>query len=387
MKYAGYVDETTGLPIVYKSYPVSSVLGHDGPYAQKAAVAKQRVKGSGGKLCIIEEIDSSPSRSKSLASAETSSRVEAAQVSGDVQCRIALFIDGGGGCDSGIPLFDFLALASGQDGIVPPGQPSSTLRGIIKSPKMKSCNEKGNVHKSQLLNAPIPYDVTTFVSEVLGFDALDDCNWILTAKTNVETMPTVDLSPFLLSVSTRGSKTDCILPFPVDTRKTSITYNNKNCALDIRMPLLQSALNLDGGPDPGSRQYEIQYAFSDRKDKAIDGRACISDETPKRSEHNSNATKGEKFSSYFLDANIGDEDIDARQLPEDAFHSQDVLSQHMLRRQEDEREKRRSGGKNSHGRDGADTEYVNVDDFRPPTLTDTTPNDISMSCDLIMSLV
>jgi hypothetical protein len=43
-----------------------------------------------------------------------------------------------------------------------------------------------------------------------------------------------------------------------------------------------------------------------------------------RSEHDctshGNATKEVMFSSYFLEANMDDEDIDTQQLPEDAFH-------------------------------------------------------------------
>jgi hypothetical protein len=122
-------------------------------------------------------------------------------------------------------MFDFLRQVADRDGIVPPGQPSFTLRENIKSPELKPYDERGNVHKSQLLKALIPYDVTTFVRDESGFDAVKDHSWVVIAKanattsTNVATTPIDDVSPFLLTVSTRNAKTECILPFPIDTAK------------------------------------------------------------------------------------------------------------------------------------------------------------------------
>jgi hypothetical protein len=389
MKYAGYVNEATGLPIVYQSSQ-SSAHGHDGPDAPKAAVARQRVKGSGGKSCIIEEIDSSTSRPKSLASAEVPPRIEVANAMENARVRIELFIDAGG-CNRDMPLFDFLSLVAEMDGIVSPGQPSLMLRGIIKSPAITFCEKNENVDKSQLLKAPIPSNVMTFAHDGSGFDALDDRSWIIVAKINVPTIPTVDLSPFLLSVST-GSKTECVLPYPVDIRKADITYNSGNGALEIRMPLLRSALNVDDGPDPGTRQYEIQYAISDRHDKTtyrgarnddVARRRCDSNLTPG---HDS-AARGFKVGLYSLGDNTVDVEVDAQRLPEDAFHSQDALSRHMLWQQKDEREKRRGSAESSRGRDGADTEYINVDDFMPTTVPNATRKDTSKSGDLIAGLV
>jgi hypothetical protein len=388
MKYAGYVDETSGLPIIHETAQSS----HDGMGAQKAAVAKQRVKGHGGKSAIIEELDSGPSRlgiENSLAVTKISSQIESTHVRENI--RIELFI--GGGCKDCMPLFGFLRLVADQDGIVPPGQPSLTLREIIKSPELKPCDDRDNVHKSQLLKAPIPYDVTTFVRDVSGLDSVKDRSWIIIAKatastsTNVATTPMVDLSPFLLSVSTRNAKTECILPFPVDTRQAAITYNNRSGDLEIRMPLLQSTLNLE---DPGTRQFEIQNAIGGhRSGGTIDGR-MYSVMDLERSEHDctshGNATKEVMFSSYFLEANMDDEDIDTQQLPEDAFHSQDILSRHLLQQQNDERVMPRNA-KNDHGRREADTEYINVDDFRLVRSNKGAAKTISSSSDLVMGLV
>jgi len=62
MRYAGYVDEATGLPILPRGGVESeSLLGDLSgvDMEQKPAVAKQRVKGHGGKSAIIEEVESS----------------------------------------------------------------------------------------------------------------------------------------------------------------------------------------------------------------------------------------------------------------------------------------------------------------------------------------
>ena len=391
MKYAGYVDERTGLPIIRESpQSLPRLHGHDGgPPAQRAVVAKQRVKGHGGKSCIIEEMDSCPSRrpgieeENSLASPETVlSRVESTRrAGGNARLRIELFI---GGSEQGcMPLFDFLKLASDREGIVPPGQPSFTLRGIIKSPELKPRKEEEeNIHESQLLNAPIPYDIATFVQGMSGPDAVDDRGWVAIAKANASSTmgaPTVDLSPFLLCVSMGDAKTECILPFPVDnSRQTTITYNIVHGELEIHMPLLRSSLHLEHGPDPGTPQYKIQNALSGGKSgDAIDGSACSDI---------GNATKEVMIGSYFLDGQTADEDIvnETRELPEDLFHSQDVLSRHLLQQREDKREIRCSAN-DKQSRDKADAE--SVDDFRPKPPKGTAAVGVSMSNDLVMGLV
>jgi hypothetical protein len=350
-------------------------------------VAKQRVKGHGGKSCIIEEMDSCPSRrpgieeENSLASTDISSLVESTHhAGGNVRLRIELFI-GGGGCGGRMPLFDFLKLAADREGILPPGQPSFTLRGIIKSPELKPRDkEEENTHESQLLKAPIPCDIATFFQEASGSDAVDDRGWVVIAKANASSTsaPTVDLSPFLLCVSTGDAKTECILPFPVDCRKTTITYNIGNGELEICMPLLRSSLHLEHGPDPGTPQYEIQNALRGGKSgDTFDGSACSD---------MGNAAKEVMSGSYFLDGQTADEDIvnEPRELPEDLFHSQDVLSRHLLQQREDEREIRRSA-EDKQGRDGADVEYVDHSKPKPPK--GTAALGVSMSNDLVMGLV
>jgi hypothetical protein len=472
MKYVGYVDEVTGLPIssIHKYStppPQSSLLCHerdDGPTTiQKASVAKQRVKGHGGKkTLIIEEMDSNPTKSpgrvtekslpsplKKLSSLFVDESTRSKEVS---HFRIELLMAAGDGCqDCRMPLFDFLKLVTNQ-ATSQHQLTSLSLREMIRNPDLKqSCDdndtEKGDiVHKSQLLKAPIPYGFTNDTTELLrsaGFDVVDDQrSWTLIAKVSsissemaklpIISTTVVDLSTFLLRiVSTTGDAktTDCVLPFPVDARHTLITptynscQNNVDHVMEIRMPLLHSALYPNHGPDPGTPQFEILHALSSGVDKsvfdkgAVDGRPIIDSSTTVKAV----ATKdGIQSDSYIIrDANASQvdkedsrDDVDEtqqhhQQLPEDAFHSQDMLSRHYLQQQQDNIEMRRSMATNKDniccGADEANVEYINVDDFRikPPVAprmlnrggTDSSAGSGGSSCvttvsnDLILGLV
>ena len=413
MKYAGYVDETTNLPILPESLMMvngaMSAGTTDG--SQKAVVAKQRVKGHGGnKSLIIEEVESISDRHPKPTNVESlDNKEESREELSKAEFHIELFI-GNGNKKSYLPLFNFLRLSANEDtDIVPHGQPSTTLREMIKSPKLKPCDDENEkrrmmVHESQMLSAPLPFDIKRLLHSLsqlsCSFDVTENSNstsseWRITAKCSIisssntptsinllEATPTVDLSAFLLVVSTNnGVKTECILPFPVDTHKTSTTYNPTTGLLEIQMPLLENALNIDDGPDPGTKQWELRHALGgDNSIGSKSGSAAHVDDKKGdtgKNESGSSETTKDVFSSYFLDANSntnnnddgGDIDNDDTEgpLPEDAFHSQDVLSRHLLQQQEEERKARSSSSNttNSHGRDGADIEYINVDDFRP----------------------
>ena len=157
------------------------------------------------------------------------------------------------------------------------------------------------------------------------------------------------------------------------------------------MPLLENALNIDDGPDPGTKQWELRHALGGISKS---GSAVYVDDKKGdtgENESSSNESTRDVFSSYFLggvntNGNNNDSDIDddaEGPLPEDAFHSQDVLSRHLLQQQEEER-KARSNAKDSHSRDGADIEYINVDDFRP-TKNESSAEECKSSCTLKMA--
>ena len=440
MKYVGYVDEVTGLPISSIhgecSPPHRSLLlrhEHDaGPTTiQKATVARQRVKGHGGnKAFIIEEIDSGPTKShevmekcstsplKKVSSLLVDESTHSKEVS---HFRIELLMAAGDGCQGcRIPLFDFLRLVTkNQEHGVPPSQHQLTtaLREMIRNPDLnQSCDDNADekddhVHKSQLLKAPIPYDFTNNTTELLksgGFDVVDD-SWTLIAKvssisseiTKVPIIPTtvVDLSTFLLRIlSTTGDveTTDCVLPFPVDTRHSLITTSYNSCknscdeVMEIRMPLLHSALYPNHGPDPGTPQFEILHALSSGVDNSVfdtavvDGRQIVDSSTMVNAVATKDVIQPDSYNirnanaktmAGQVDKEDGRDDVEEtqqqqhQQLPEDAFHSQDILSRHYLQQQQDNIEMRRSMATNKdntgRGADGADVEYINVDDFRP----------------------
>ena len=143
------------------------------------------------------------------------------------------------------------------------------------------------------------------------------------------------------------------------------------------MPLLENALNIDDGPDPGTKQWELRHALGGGSISKSGSAVYVDDKKGDTGENESSSNESTRdvFSSYFLGGvntngnNKDSSDIDDEAegpLPEDAFHSQDVLSRHLLQQQEEER-KARSNTKDSHShsRDGADIEYINVDDFRP----------------------
>jgi hypothetical protein len=481
MKYVGYVDEVTGLPInsihEYSTPPPqSSLLCHepyDGPTTiQKASVAKQRVKGHGGKkTLIIEEMDSNPTKSvvrvteksltsplKKLSSLLVDESAHSKEVS---HFRIELLMAAGDGRkDCRMPLFDFLRLVTTQEDGFPPSQhqlTSSSLREMIRNPNVKqSCDnndteKEDHVHKSQLLKAPIPYGFTNDTTELLqsaGFDVVDDQrSWTLIAKVSsissemanlpIISTTVVDLSTFLLRVvSTTGDAktTDCVLPFPVDTRHSLITTSFNSCqnnvdeVMEIRMPLLHSALYPNHGPDPGTPQFEILHALSSGVDKiffdkgAVDGRPVIDSSTTVKEvatkdeiqsdSYNIRDVNAKAMMGQVVDKEDSRDDVDETQhqhqkLPEDAFHSQDILSRHYLQQQQDNIEMRRSMATNKDNicrdADEANVEYINVDDFRikPPVAprmlngggTDSSAGSGGSSCvttvnnDLILGLV
>jgi len=406
IKYVGYVDETTGIPIIPKG--IESQSGLNRMSGQKAAVAKQRVKGDGGKSPIIEEVECSTGFDKKVSTSNTNNSTLKLLKCGQVdpkaeavktKIRIELFICNGD--QTRTPLFDFLRMAAVQKGIVPQGQPSSTLRAIIKSPELKSCKENETLHESQRLKAPIAFRIASF-DQTSAFPSLNgvkeneykigselDC-WSVVATcsigsnkplTNVD-MPRVDLSAFLLILSTQESRTECILPFPVDTRKASTTYDPETGVVETCMPLLQKSLQIEDGPDPGTRPWELQNALGGdtSNSAAINDRTSTNDSALYNKKRPDGPSADTMYGSYFVADEIDDEDVDDLQpLPEDAFHSQDVVSRHLLQQQEEERRERVA--KNDHGRDGADVEYINVDDFRRKHRTDESKEDDN-SCTL-----
>jgi hypothetical protein len=343
MKYAGYVDETTGLPILSRAKDGDiSEIASAFDITQRPSIAKQRVRGDGGKPLLIEEVDEvdRPKKVKeimpSAAKVDTSTTVLP-------QFRIELFVEVGE--KAPVPMIDFLKVAADS-------QQSETLRRLIVSPNLKkqvvSNGDTGKLHESQFFTIPVPIDVDGTLSIVARCSTLSP---------SPPPLPTVNVSASQLTLSsTSNSTTECVLPFPVDTHSTSSKYNQAVGTLEVRMPLLKSARKADEGADPGTHQWKLQNAFGDGGSKSTD-----TSPTEDKDE-----TKDEALQAYFLESEPTDEDIDDDDpLPEDTFHSQDVLSRHLLQQQEEERNTRKEKSSKESGREDADVEYIDANDFRP----------------------
>ena len=322
MKYAGYVDEKTGLPTDIKMTQVNDRL--------KPVVAKQRIKGNGRSKPIIEELDSPPAVVEPVRSGNHG---QPKKQQSPMIC-IELFVEHEYTC---MALQDFLdSLAKDM----PPG----VWKKQIISPELKqiaSSAVMNNLHPSQLLKVPIPFSSqAAFASSIIA-----KCTGI-TSDTNM----TLEASAFLLVLSSDNhSKTECVLPFLIDSHTTTCTYDSGTKMLEIRMPLLRSMMNAEEGPDPGTKQWEFANAFS----------GGTIDESLEKTVSNNEDSSADAVQS---DVESDSEDLT---LPEDLFHKQDALSRHYLKQQEDEKQdKKNSYEQMLASREGDNTEIIDVRDFQ-----------------------
>ncbi len=349
MKYAGYVDERTNLSIVPNSVK-EGLHSPNNNYTEeqqtfppsRPVVAKQRVKGSGGsKTPIIQEIQCN--KSDSIESPPHVSEV-----------RIELLITSIDTLEM-VPLFDFLRNAADNDASLQ-RETHRTLQEMIRSPKLKP--RKKNLCDSQLLKIPVPlkdYQASAIIARCSFQPGL----------TSQSELPVINVSAFLVTLSKTesNSATECVLPFAVDSHKTSAKYDTKSGVFEIRMPILRSARDFEQNADPGTRQWEIQNAF----------RRKSNDKGEEKGQDASHPKEAAPLGSSYLDIfdhtllevdtsgnDCEDDDDSSRSLPEDAFHSQDILSKHLLKKQEEERNAQKQ---KNISREGADVEHVN--DFKP----------------------
>jgi hypothetical protein len=299
------------------------------------------VRGDGGKPLLIEEVDEVDRPKKVKEIMPSAAKVDTITTVLP-QFRIELFVEVGE--KAPVPMIDFLKVAADC-------QQSEALRRLIVSPNLKkqvvSNGDTGKLHESQFFTIPVPIDVDGTLSIVARCSTL--------SPSPPPPLPTVNVSAFQLTLSsTSNSTTECVLPFPVDTHSTSSKYNQAVGTLEVRMPLLKSAKK--AGADPGTHQWKLQNAFGDGGSKSTD-----TSPTEDKDE-----TKDEALQEYFLESEPTDEDIDDDDpLPEDTFHSQDVLSRHLLQQQEEERNTRKEKSSKESGREDADVEYIDANDFRP----------------------
>ncbi|EJK71579.1 hypothetical protein THAOC_06958 [Thalassiosira oceanica] len=320
MHYAGLVDEETGMPLL----PPGGESRDDG--RPKGAVARQRIRARSAPL--VEEIADDSSCAPAV---ETSSRqvvgaaTRAAETTassepkgGPAPIRVELLVNTG---DQDVPLFDFLRWSAQRC------RSSAALRELISTPELKCRDEEEDgdnpLHDSQLLTAPVPLDLAgTFESDVLVLRAV--CSCLSGDDEGGRSPPTVDLSSCLLILGSGKSRTECVLPFYVDSRGSTAAYVESTGTLTLEMPLLVRASRIGDDPDPGTRQYELQNAL---------GLNSVDEEIADHVEPTSDSLASAYFAS--------DEDavpVEEMKLPEDSFHAADAMSQHMLKKQEEERQ-------------------------------------------------
>ena len=312
MKYAGYVDERTNLPIIAK----------DGAEQQDIpsvpAVAKQRVKGSGGKTKnIIEEI-------QPTTHGETGGSMETIKSHPMPRVRIELIVKTEENKEI-VPLFDFLKQHHGD-----PLPPRKTI-----DPKLEHCEE--NLSDSQLLKLPLLIK-DCGVSVIIAMCSIQD-------GLSRSDLPSIHVSAFLLTLSAKpemNAATECVLPFAIDTHQISARYKTATGLLELRLPLLQSALDFEQNADPGTCQWEIQSAFRMKdRDDSPQKEKIVCDESSRPTSQDGD------------DKDNNNNDV----LPEDAFHSQDFMSRHLLQQQKEMQNAQQEKSK-SIGREGAETEYI-----------------------------
>jgi len=368
MRYAGYVDERTGLPLMPEG-----VAGRD----QRPVVAKQRVKRNGGKTPIMEEVVAASDRTTTSSTksdgsggktlieevASNDSGVERRSETllpkkeGSNPMKIELFIrtDGMGT----VTLDEFLKSMAARESLVfSPHQPTKLLRDFLSSPKQKA-NIHGRLHDSQLLTTPIPFGITqhsmTKDSQLRNCCIIAKCDTKTSNPVPTEDLlPNVNASALLLEVSLGSNKTKCVLPFPVDTPRVSCQFSKVSGTLEATMPLLPKSVD---APDHGTPQWDLRHAFGD-------GNVQESNNDDAESTASSAKADIDVLDSYFVEGDDrDDESDDDRPLPEDAFHSRDALSCHLLEQQKKEMEERQATSKES--REDADVEYIDVKDFQP----------------------
>ncbi|KAL7483370.1 hypothetical protein ACHAW6_009018 [Cyclotella cf. meneghiniana] len=333
MRYAGYVDDLTGLPADCKTNQLNA--------SSRPVVAKQRVKGNGGKTPILEELNSRPASAHSCSSLNTSERRPQSSRALSL-VPIELFVENIN--KERIPLSEFLNdVAKGLSG--------GALAKQIASPVLKevvSGDPSGNLHASQLLLVPVPH---VFYPSQSTPSALSSASGIVAKCIDVTANSIVNVSAFQLVLSSPNhSKTECVLPFAVDTHRTRCTFNATTKMLEVNMSLLHW-----DGPDPGTKQWEIANALSRDVSGTCDATRdkCVS--------NLDSAINAAEQSFYFEDESDAESFDENQQLPEDVFQSQDAMSRFFLEQQEKEREAK----KMTRNGDEKDVEFIDVKDFCP----------------------
>ena len=234
-----------------------------------------------------------------------------------------------------------------------------------------------NMHKccsySQLLDQPLLCD--SIIPE-LSLKNQGLYEWAVTKiHASVKIAPSivlkarVDLSAYMLTISApRHNQTDCILPFCVLPNTAKCTYSQDTSYLHLDISVSQT--KMDDAADVGSRPWTFAKGLN-RGQHILPEEKKVGTATGK-GDQSINKQKGSASLVFQLEAQNGT----AREcpvvtedtiLPEDKFHDQDIMSQHLLEQQVKEKEGKNKNIKamKENVESNDDVECISFDDFKP----------------------
>ncbi|GMH92311.1 hypothetical protein TrVE_jg7556 [Triparma verrucosa] len=248
--------------------------------------------------------------------------------------------------------------------------------------------------KLELSDLPKPnpdgIDVSQLLMEPLLCDAPDSVKSIvISCPLRRDSGPNsdLDMAAFSASITAPGFiKTTAILPYPCVWKKATATYDAGAQMLTVRVPVMKASVDSD--PDVGSRAWGLAQALGGNDDEGMPVERRSGDRGGDGTGKNdkSSGLKEDKFhlkvpkgynqySGEYQDGDREDEGNDTGELPEDRFHKNDIMSQHILDQQATERQKKIDKAeeerlerkkKKEEGENGdGDIEYLDVDDFKP----------------------
>jgi len=319
LTYFGYVDSRTGEVVENNS-------------KQFAEVASQAVRDTGN-LPVIEEIDTVQSRSvisstKSLPS-----------------IKLKTYI----GLTSGKQL-DFLSFVNKLKTIVTNNTNNPSDMSDSSMPlAIFDSGSLGNLSLPLLLNADICKSLTVATITVKAVvESFERCN------------SQVEISAFTLYLSgLTFQKTEYTLPFCVLPHSAKCDFVEELNELSISMTIDSS--KMENSPDIGTEQWRLVRGISSKTNREVEHKEI-------RSVVNENEVSSDKFSSV-VESPCNHNETNCF-LPEDKFHTTDVVSRHNMELQEEERtsktdkfEKERS--ERTASLSGSNVEYLDIEDFKP----------------------
>uniref|UniRef100_A0A7S2P774 PIH1 N-terminal domain-containing protein n=2 Tax=Leptocylindrus danicus TaxID=163516 RepID=A0A7S2P774_9STRA len=189
-----------------------------------------------------------------------------------------------------------------------------------------------------------------------------DKNLIVSAK--------VDISAWMCLIRVRGfAPAECIVPHCIEPKSARCVYNPILSTLTVSAATSMNKINID--PDIGSPQWALSQGIKGSCNSTKEVTSTHDSNTEYSYTDFSSTSRATKNSNGKIAASNLDE------LPEDRFHSNDLLSKCILDQQRKERqdkidaseERKKTSSKVDH-----DVEYINAEDFIPGGKYDDSAN-------------